>query len=465
MGAVDAGGGARQAAVGGLAAFAGWCARSAIAPQAVDDACVERFHAWLETRTLCPRARDLVRRVPHVWNDAGATIAAWPDARLTPVSFQAPRRRVRWAALGDSLRQDAEAYLALRRDPDIFSDDPAMPVRPLAASTLHLQRENIRVAASVLIEAGTPVAALASLADLVAVEPFKAVLRHYHARAGGKPNAFAVAVARTLIDVARYRVRVDQDALAQMKRLAGNLKAPPFELRPRNKALLRQLQSDELRAKLLFLPETLLREVEREMKSDKGRFPFVRAQVAIAVDILLAVPLRPQNLCRLDWSRHFTEPDGPKGPLTMFVPGAETKSGRKDIVAQIPAPVARRLRWYRRHILPAIGADPTGPLFASPGGKAKGQATISVQMRRMLAARVGVVMSPHKFRHFGATAYLAAHPTDFQTVKEMLGHAFEKTTRIYADACSERHLKVYNEMLFAQREALKLKRRRKRRKD
>ena len=60
----------------------------------------------------------------------------------------------------------------------------------------------------------------------------------------------------------------------------------PFDLTAKNKTLLRQLESDRLRAKLLFLPEQLMGEVAKDL--ERGRVRFVEAQVAIAIDILLA---------------------------------------------------------------------------------------------------------------------------------------------------------------------------------
>src|SRR6478672_3367461 len=52
----------------GLAAFANWCAGQGVSPGEVGDPVVQRFLTWLETRTLQPRPRDLVRRVPNIWN-------------------------------------------------------------------------------------------------------------------------------------------------------------------------------------------------------------------------------------------------------------------------------------------------------------------------------------------------------------------------------------------------------------
>ncbi|MGO9942198.1 MAG: hypothetical protein ACLPIC_05410 [Rhodoblastus sp.] len=342
----------------GLAAFANWCAKNGISPDAVTDGSVQQFSIWLETRTLCLKPRDIVRGTPLRWNKAGATVDCWPKTRLSPVSFRAPRRRLAWDDLSESFRRDAEAYLAKRADPDIFDEAAAAPRRPLAPNTLRQQREHLRLAASVLIEAGIVAADVASLADLTERERFKTILRHYQGEPNGKPSAFAVGLAKTLIQAAKHHVGASAEQVANLKALAAKLPAVPFDFTAKNKALLRKLESERLRAKLLFLREELLARVAADSKA--SRPPFVAGQVAIAIDIQLACPLRPQNLSDLHWRRHFLEPDGPKGRLLLHIPAEETKVKRQDLTVEIPADVARRLRWYRRHILPRVGADPNG---------------------------------------------------------------------------------------------------------
>src|ERR1700758_5530918 len=197
---------------------------------------------------------------------------------------------------------------------------------------------------------------------------------------------------------------------------------------------------------------------------ERGRVRFVEAQVAIAIDILLALPLRPQNLSSLSWQHNFSEPNGPRSQLLLHIPARETKTKREDIVSEVPDEVARRLRWYRRHVLPRLGADVNGYLFVAEKGLRKGQATISKQITDALMRHIGIHMTPHQFRHFGATSYLEEHPEDFETARAILNHAWSKTTRIYAGSSSRRASRAYNRYLFQQREALKLLRpRRKRR--
>jgi len=79
----------------GLAAFANWCAGESIMPGEVDDRAVQQFLTWLEAKTLHPKPRDIVRRIPNVWNEVitkfFATTTARPMASPTPSSSASPR--------------------------------------------------------------------------------------------------------------------------------------------------------------------------------------------------------------------------------------------------------------------------------------------------------------------------------------------------------------------------------------
>lgn len=444
----------------GLASLMNWCARRSIKPCDVDDAVVRTYLSWLETRTLARKPKNMARRAVQLWNRARKSIPTWPDIELTPLSFRPKSDKLRWEDLSISFRRDAETHLSMRAKPDIFDDRPNIPVRPLAASTLRQQREHLRLAASVLVKSGVPVSEINSLAILVAPEALKIVLRHYHERAKGKPNAFAITLAKTLIAVARYHVSVSADQVIELRRIAGKLPSVSYDLTEKNKALLRHFESEHNRAALLYLPERLLSEAKADL--DGPRLPFVKAQVGIAVDILTVAPLRPQNLIRLNWRRHISEPNGPRGPLRLHIPAAETKTKKRELIFEIPGEVAARLRWYRRVILPQLGADPEGNLFITRCGTPKNQETLTQQITEGLETHVGLHMTPHQFRHMAAWLYLEHHPEDFETVRSLLGHSFAKTTLMYIGASGPRASRAYGAFLQEQREELRLKRPRRR---
>ena len=441
-----------KALANGLAAFGNFCVVRGISPCAVNDDTVAAFHEWVTHRTLHPRPRDIVRGVPVHWNRARAVAIGWPDVSLSPISFRPPSRHFKLEQFAEDFQRDVETYLEMRRSPDVFSEHA--PVRPLAETTLRQQREHIRLAASILKTEGRQ---LKTLADIVSPESFRAVLRHYHNRAHSTPNAFAQAMGKTLIQVVKYSERVSDEDLSRLRRIVAKLPAVSFDLTEKNKRVLRQLESDHLRAKLIFLPEQLKARVEKDVAS--GRWPrLVEAQMGLAIDVLLAIPLRSQNLIELHWRENFIEPDGDKGALLLHIPAGRTKSKRVDIEAQLPPDVAERIRWYRR-FLAGLGMNPNGHLFVTQRGIRKHQETLTHQICEAIATHVGIKMTPHQFRHFAATSYLERHPQDFETLRTLLGHAWSKTTRIYAGSSTRRASRAYSEFLCKQREALRLKRR------
>ena len=158
----------------------------------------------------------------------------------------------------------------------------------------------------------------------------------------------------------------------------------------------------------------------------------------------------------MNWQQHFGEPDGSRGKLLLHIAARDTKTKRQEIIVEVPDDVARRLRWYRRHVLSRLGADVNGYLFVTEGGSKKSQATLTQQITEAIARHIGIHMTPHQFRHFGATSYLEDHPEDFETARAILGHAWSKTTRIYAGSSTRRASRAYNQFLFKQREELKL---------
>ena len=139
---------------------------------------------------------------------------------------------------------------------------------------------------------------LDGLADLVAVDAVKTVLRHYHKQAGGKPNAFAVGIASTLIHIARYHVRVPEEQLQRAEEDRRQAAGGP--LRPhREEQGAAGGARERAGAGQAALPAGGA-DAGGERRSSRGgrRLKFVEAQVAVAVDILLcraAAPAEPDR--------------------------------------------------------------------------------------------------------------------------------------------------------------------------
>ena len=122
----------------GLSRFINYCAEQSVLPGAVNDDTVLGFRGWLQVRTTEPRPDKVARTIPRLWNRASERVAGWPATRLKELQVGIQPRKTAWADLPDALRREAEAYLAMRANPDIFDESPGAPVRPLAQSTLRL---------------------------------------------------------------------------------------------------------------------------------------------------------------------------------------------------------------------------------------------------------------------------------------------------------------------------------------
>ena len=73
----------------GLAAFINWCAANNVPPDQVSDEAVSQFADWILSRTLYAKPKDIIRRVPRIWNEVQNDIPYWPSVRLTEICFRA----------------------------------------------------------------------------------------------------------------------------------------------------------------------------------------------------------------------------------------------------------------------------------------------------------------------------------------------------------------------------------------
>lgn len=450
----------------GLSCFASYCVAHSVPPDAVNDRTVLDFHGWLVTRTIEPRPDEAARKIPKLWNRAASNMSGWPATRLMDLQIGMPPRKASWSDLPQALRHEADAYLAMRGNPDPFDESPDRPTRPLAPQTLRLQKQHIRLAFDVLQKSGARVEALA---DLVTPENFKTILRHYIGVDPSKPNAFATSLAKTLIAVAKQQVRVTADELSRLKKLAARLPAVQFDLTAKNKTLIQALHDQRMLAALEALPENLFQEAKRRHAGNiSSHGP---AHVGLAIALLLIAPLRPQNLIALNWRNHVREFNGPRGALALLIPASETKTGRSDLFFELDRRASEMLRWNRKVLLSSIGSDPDGDVFARPGGRRLAQSSLSARITLAIEKHVGIKMTAHQFRHLAASRYLEARPEDFETVRQLLGHSFGKTTLIYAGLSGARASRTFGEIVIAKAETLtrssgrKVRRRRNERSD
>jgi integrase len=430
----------------GLSRFARWATLRRIAPVVVDDSTIERFVAELEASTLVRNLRYRSRLVRRAWN---ASVAQHP-ANLQPVAVAANGRtlkRLPWHQLRASLRKDLRGYVAWAAVPDPLEEGAR--ARALSRQTLRLQQEHVHSAVTAAVAAGIPVEQLTSLACLVEPETFRALLRHRWREDGCRLSAYTHGIAITLIAIASEWVKLSAETVATLKTLRGKLGALPPGLTEKNKTLLRRLDDPRLMTALVQLPDRLWHAV-RPAKSHRS---FVDLQTALAIDLLIHVPLRMQNLSKLEFDRHLHFPEGRRKPALITFNRDETKT-KIELNYELPAALSDRLLVYRNEIGPAVIGRRPDVIFLTKTGRKRSQAAIANAIHRAILRYLGLRMSPHQFRHSCAKIILDCSPGAYELVRQMLGHASHKTTTsFYAGIDTRRAGRAHAELVMKLRES------------
>ena len=109
------------------------------------------------------------------------------------------------------------------------------------------------------------------------------------------------------------------------------------------------------------------------------------------------------------------------------MPANEVKN-RIPLAFDIPPRLAKKLIDYRNRLAPKVIGRRPDRLFVKADGTAKNQWAVAWLVRTYLRKRAGLQLSPHQFRHSIAKFLLDAAPGDFETVRQLLGHASLQTT-------------------------------------
>ncbi len=432
----------------GLSRLARWATLRKVRPSEVDSAVLERFFAELEVASLVRNLRLQRRNVAKVWN---RLVVLLPDRGLRLV--EVPRtiviwQRIPWLKLPASFRQETEDYQLWCSVPDPLDEDARG--RALAPETLRLRRHHIHLAASAACSTVIDAGQLTSLSKLVEPEIFRAILRQQWEKCGGKLSSHLVGLADVLIIIAKEWVKVSPDQIEALKKLRSKLGTLRSGLTEKNRGLLRRFDDPRLLARLLALPDQLWRTARRNLSISKRWF--VDLQTALAIDILLHVPLRIENLSALKFDEHLHWPQGPGKPALLVIRYDETKN-EEPLEFELPKALSDRLYAFRNEIAAAVIGRRPDALFVSSKGLPRSQSTQRVAIQRTVLRRLGVKLTPHQFRHLAAKLYLDSNPGAYELVRQLLGHKILRTTTsFYAGIDTRRAGRAHADLIRRLRE-------------
>jgi integrase len=180
-------------------------------------------------------------------------------------------------------------------------------------------------------------------------------------------------------------------------------------------------------AGLLKLPDELMRQARRHRNLQRGA---VRAQMAVAIEILLMAPIRMSNLVKLDTERNLIRPG--QGRALHIVIAAEEVKNREPLEYPLPSESVELLERYIREFRPHLTSKRNTALFPGIADGPKNQAFFGDQISRAVRAHTGLQVHPHLFRHIAAKLFLDANPGAYEVVRRVLAHrSIDTTTGFY----------------------------------
>lgn len=444
-----------------LTRFARFCGARKIAPADVRDATVEAFINDLTQSQLMRSPRQHAAALVRTWNKCAETRPGWPSTRLTlpPTDM---KYTLAWTAFPEDLRYEVAAFqarLEARSAGTLFSAIDGPP-RPLRRATIARRMHDLKFAVGALVQAGTPPEAITGLDVVMRPENLCALLEWLYARGGNKVGAHLGSISATLLVVGRHHLRFSGALLKEVEEILRNAKPPKQrEITPKNAARLREAEVPRIRAALVHLPRELMRRAAALKSAGQAKRAAWLASVATAIEILLARPLRLENLAHLQLARHLVRAPQARAAFTdIIITEGETKNGVR-IDWPIGSDVAAVIDDYVRDFRPLIATGTSTWLFPSrdhsdrprsPGG-------LSKAISGTIYEAIGIRMHVHLFRAFAGALALEDNPNAIEEVRQLLGHRTMATAlQYYTSLNARRAARRLDERLTRQRKITRL---------
>jgi integrase len=429
----------------GLSRLARYCSEHNVHPDAVDDAVMAALLIDMTTNNIIKNARKVHRRTAVIWNKLATTTRNWPTQTVTVPSYSRVYA-LPWDRFEPSLVAEIEAHLDRLSGRDLLAK---LDCRPLKPGSIRTRRHQLGAYLSGLVLSGEHLTDLKSLADAVTVARVQKGLRFLLARAENGSTAQAHDIARTLVSIAHHEVNVPDDHLQALKRFVKNLDDGDPGMSQKNKSRLRQFDDETNVQDLLGLPAAILRDVKK-VAGPVTQAAALRVQTALAIEILLMIPMRRENLTRLNIHKHIDRRRN--GNVYIIVPGEEVKNG-VEIEAALPAETVKMLDQYLKTYHPVLAGEGSPWIFPGLPGRPKSRERLSMQVSETVKKETGLLVHMHLFRHIAAQLYLDRNVGAYGVVQKLCGHkSIQTTIRSYCGLEVKSAVAHYDCQILAMRE-------------
>jgi site-specific recombinase XerD len=338
------------------------------------------------------------------------------------------------SAFPDGLQLDLAIWLKRVRDAD--EGDIHAPPKPYRPATIEGRIFDCRYTASALVKVGVLPTEITTLATLLKPANIDKMIAFIAERLG-TPNApTKTRVLAALLGFAKFgptNCRKYAEGIEErLKAAEVNAGRKRVTMTDKNRRRVMAFKDPTTVRRLLNLSAVLMKAADAvEVPTPETAR---QAMIAVAIEILLANPMRAENLYGLDLERHFQNiGQGKTSQTLVHIDGKEVKNGL-DIDFQVPksakALLLHFVKRYRPLLLQAHG-QPAGTCYLFPGTQ-NGHLDHKhawLLLGNATEKHVGVRLSTHHMRHVTAYLYLSQMPGAYELVAKALGHADATTTK------------------------------------
>jgi integrase len=409
---------------GKLSGLIRYCSLKGIAPGAVDQAVVDAYMAYRKETTALAVDIKARRGIARAWN-ASRGIEGWPQQQLIEPPLKA-KQGPRWEDFPRQLQADVASHLKFltthRKSPS------GKHLRPCKASTLRTRRTDLVSFAKKAVRLGIPMEELSSLSVLFAPELVERIIDKEWEQNGEEPKTSTIDLAKKLVAVARAANCLSKEQLTQLDDKRAALEEYRKEgMTQKNLKLVRRVLNSEVWGRVINCPDALMRQA-RSM-NDRARVKVaMTAQIATAVAIVTAAPVRAANLAAISLGENLVKPGGPDTPYLLVFPDYDVKN-QVDLTFELDEYVTAIIDEYVHDYRPALmrGSNEDW-LFPGGEGGSKNAHLFGIQITERIQKVTGLRITLHQYRHAAAAVYLKHHPGDYETVRRFLGHRNIRTT-------------------------------------
>jgi integrase len=406
-----------------LSRFISWCSAVGIEPSDVGDAAMAQFLADLVAESFVVNPAGRVAATCREWQSVRAAI---PDLGLPAVSIPHNRQTyvLKDEAFPTSFIVDRDRFCARLGGKDPFQEHgPPRPLKPVSVERRCFQ---IMQLASGLVHSGTAAAEIRSLADLIAPDALRSSLKYFLERAGGSTTTQISGLGSVAKMIARHWASCEPQTLRQVERIAAKVSLRQRGLTAKNRDRLRQFDDREHLRRILFFADDLMAELRQA--DDGGVRAALKAQIAAAVALLIAAPIRLGNLAALRMDVHIQRSRAGNDAVWHLVLAEHETKNNEPREHPLGPETTTVLHEYLDRYRPRLA--PMGNDYVFPSGAGhKATNSLGTAMSKLIFERTGLLMNAHLFRHFAAKLILEATPGAYGIVQDILGHRDLATTR------------------------------------